>query len=577
MAFFTNALRAARWGALGALTSALHAASAPDSVPARGLAWARFGNAAIVAGAAVALALAWLGHRALRRRMRQWSVGRRIAAGFGAILLVLASVAALAYGAIRFCDRAFTEFTSDAEHTNTSTEIDLNCLGMELAVRDFRLTHKQNDFQKYTTLRNDTLTLIEQAKQKFHEPGRVKLVTDTREQLDQQFAALQELVALTGKPDSAERAAALLEKIEACGDKIQDNLNQLQSEQMADQAQTQPLLKARFQQTRSLVLWLGLAAVAAGIVLAIFSARDITGPLRAIADTISGSVEQNSMAAKQVASASQSLALGTPEQVAALQETSASLGEMARITELNTQSARTAKDLAGQTRAAAESGVSHMSDMRSAMDAIKSSSAEIGKIIKIIDEIAFQTNILALNAAVEAARAGEAGAGFAVVADEVRALAKRSAQAARETADKIEASVTKTAQGVRISEEVASALAQIVEKAQKVDGIVAEIARSSQEQSRGIEHVNSAVARMDKVTQSNTQNAAETATTSELLGTQAVTLAEAVASLRRIVGAGGGGTESEVPDAPLSEPDALAGMPQHEATKRAETALSHAS
>ena len=199
-------------------------------------------------------------------------------------------------------------------------------------------------------------------------------------------------------------------------------------------------------------------------------------------------------------------------------------------------SATQAKELAAQTRGAADTGATDMAEMNVAMDAIKQSSGEIAKIVKTIDEIAFQTNILALNAAVEAARAGEAGAGFAVVAEEVRALAQRSAQAAKETAAKIEESVAKSNHGVTISGKVAHSLQQIVDRARQVDTIVAEIATASTEQSQGIGQVNSAVSQMDKVTQSNASNAEESAAAAEELNAQSTELRKLVADLQRLVG-----------------------------------------
>jgi methyl-accepting chemotaxis protein len=173
--------------------------------------------------------------------------------------------------------------------------------------------------------------------------------------------------------------------------------------------------------------------------------------------------------------------------------------------------------------------------MAEAMDAIKASSDDIAKIIKTIDEIAFQTNILALNAAVEAARAGEAGAGFAVVADEVRNLAQRCAQAAKETAAKIEDSVQKSSNGVEISSKVAKSLEDIVGKARQVDELAGEVASASAEQSQGIEQVNTAVSQMDKVTQSNAANAEESASAAEELNAQAESLKEAVNNLLTMV------------------------------------------
>jgi len=176
-----------------------------------------------------------------------------------------------------------------------------------------------------------------------------------------------------------------------------------------------------------------------------------------------------------------------------------------------------------------------MTALVGAMDAIKTSSADIAKIIKTIDEIAFQTNILALNAAVEAARAGEAGAGFAVVADEVRNLAQRCAQAAKETASKIEDAVQKSAVGADISAKVAKSLEEIVGKARQVDEMAGEVAAASQEQSQGISQVNIAVTQMDKVTQSNAANAEESAAAAEELTAQAESLKDAVSELLRLV------------------------------------------
>ena len=166
---------------------------------------------------------------------------------------------------------------------------------------------------------------------------------------------------------------------------------------------------------------------------------------------------------------------------------------------------------------------------------IKSSSQDITKILKNIDEIAFQTNILALNAAVEAARAGEAGAGFAVVADEVRNLAQRCAAAAKETAEKIDDSVRKSLHGEQLSVEVARSFDEIQTRVRQLDQLVAEIASASQEQSVGISQVNLAVTQMDKVTQTNAASAEESASASAQLNSQATSLKESVVELQLLV------------------------------------------
>lgn len=231
------------------------------------------------------------------------------------------------------------------------------------------------------------------------------------------------------------------------------------------------------------------------------------------------------------------LADSASQQAAALEETSSSLEEMSGVTRRNAESAANASQLAREARGAADAGAASMTRMIGAMDGIKSSSAEIAKIIKTIDEIAFQTNILALNAAVEAARAGDAGLGFAVVADEVRALAQRSAAASRETAGKIEAAQSKSEEGARISAEVSQILTQVVARVRKMDELVGEIATASREQSQGIDQVSKAVAQMDGIVQANAAGAEESASAAEALSAQAGEVQQLVASLRDLVGA----------------------------------------
>jgi methyl-accepting chemotaxis protein len=289
---------------------------------------------------------------------------------------------------------------------------------------------------------------------------------------------------------------------------------------------------------RKSVLYIGIASGGLGIVMAIwvaFSLGALTRGIRHAADIIGAGAGEILNASEQLSSTSQTLANGSSEQAASLEETSASLEEITSMTKRNAESAQQAKELSGQTRVAADTGAADVIEMKRAMDDIKASSDDISKIIKTIDEIAFQTNILALNAAVEAARAGEAGMGFAVVADEVRSLAQRSAQSAKETAGKIEEAIKKSEHGVRISGKVAGSLSEIADKARKVDTIIAEIAEASQEQSQGIGQVNITVSQMDKITQNNASNSEETAAAAEELTAQATSLQEAIVDLRGLV------------------------------------------
>ena len=257
--------------------------------------------------------------------------------------------------------------------------------------------------------------------------------------------------------------------------------------------------------------------------------------LAAISDSLQQGADQTASSSSQLSSASRSLATGCSEQGASVTETSASLEEISAMIRATADNATKAKEFANQARAAALLGKQTMSDMTVAMQSIETSSLDISKIVKNIDEIAFQTNILALNAAVEAARAGEAGAGFAVVADEVRSLAQRSAAAAKETADKIEAAIASTQRGSKSCTNVGDALEEIVGKVTEADVLVAEIASAAKEQAQGIRQVGVAMTQMDKVTQGNASSAEQTSSAAEELNSQAKLLQENVEQLQELI------------------------------------------
>lgn len=198
--------------------------------------------------------------------------------------------------------------------------------------------------------------------------------------------------------------------------------------------------------------------------------------------------------------------------------------------------AEQAKKLASETRGSAQEGVRNMVEMTTAMEAIERSSSDVAKIVKSIDEIAFQTNILALNAAVEAARAGEAGAGFAVVADEVRSLAQRSAMAAHESAEKIEASIRNSRLGAVSLERVKDSLVQIEAKIGQTDSLVAEITLAAREQAQGIEHVSVAIEQMSKVAQDTAESANQIAHAAEQTHDQGKNVEDLVEQGIRVVG-----------------------------------------
>jgi methyl-accepting chemotaxis protein len=293
----------------------------------------------------------------------------------------------------------------------------------------------------------------------------------------------------------------------------------------------------------------------------------IIAPLVRVLKKLTTLSDQVRITSSQLSASSQSIADGASEQAAALEETSSALEEIATMTQNNAVHAHSANDLAAHTHRAAATGTEGMTQMNHAMEEIQTASSNIAKIIKTIDEIAFQTNILALNAAVEAARAGEAGLGFAVVAEEVRNLAKRSAVAARETADIIDDSLRKTQNGARVSTEVAKNFQEITDKARQVNQLVAQIATASQEQNQGIGQLNTSVRSMDAVTQNNAANAEESAGVAVELNAQADTLRAIIEELSGLLSNQAdasmtiSGTDREASSAPLASPRLLANFP----------------
>jgi methyl-accepting chemotaxis protein/methyl-accepting chemotaxis protein-1 (serine sensor receptor) len=376
------------------------------------------------------------------------------------------------------------------------------------------------------------------------------LVTDEGKRIAEQFeeelagwkATVSELIQAADKGDADGALKIANEKglpIYAAVMRDTDRFEQIQNGLLSAQRMRGESVNASSRWIAALVL---AFSVALGIVV-LLVVRSVSRTLQRATEELSRHSEQVASAAGQVSSSSQALARGASDQAASIEETSASAEEISSTTQRNADESRQAAGLMNETSEVVEEANRTLEQMEASMRDINGSSERIGKIIKVIDEIAFQTNILALNAAVEAARAGEAGLGFAVVADEVRNLAQRCSQAAKDTASMIEESIAKSGEGRLKLEQVARAIGGITERASKVKALVDGVSSGIGEQRRGVEEIARAMTQVEQVTQTSAASSQEVASAGEELNSQAASLREIVNRLESLVGSNStGGT-----------------------------------
>jgi methyl-accepting chemotaxis protein len=283
-----------------------------------------------------------------------------------------------------------------------------------------------------------------------------------------------------------------------------------------------------------IILGLSLCACLLGIALSILMIRSFQKTLHRATSDLAATGEELSSAARQVASASLAQAQGASAQAAAIEEVSASGEEVNSMARLNTNRSGEANRIMQDNQLHFEETNSRLGRMVEGMEDISDQSQKIARIIKVIDEIAFQTNILALNAAVEAARAGEAGMGFAVVADEVRALSKRCADAASDTTALIETTLTKTEEGRRRVQQLVASLQHLTQGSQQINELVNQISEATREQGKGLESISRSLTTLDQTTQQSAAGAEEGSAAAQEFQAQAEAMRASIAELAKL-------------------------------------------
>ncbi|QTA86903.1 methyl-accepting chemotaxis protein [Desulfonema magnum] len=408
-----------------------------------------------------------------------------------------------------------------------ATRINHNLLEISRTEKNILLSREQNDIDKYFELYKEIQKKMQEKKKQLYKlsDDEAKQLIDKFSEKSDKFMKISNEVCSLSNFDSISRLRAfklafgkgrkLLDEAQIIMRTIVHNneKHMERDKQMADK---------NYISARNRMIGISMIGVALAVFFGLYLIRSITGPIKNVFKGLNkfSEYELNETSEKlkdivdgfsgsQIAAASQSLARGASDQAASVEESTSSLEEMSSMTQKNADNANHANDLMKETIQIVASAKQSMNELTISMGEISGTGGEIFKVIKTIDEIAFQTRLLALNAAVEAARAGEAGVGFAVVADEVKSLAMRSAEAARHTSAMIENNLQKVKQGSELILKANKMFKKVAESALKVGDLLSEITVSCEEQNHGIRQVSKAMTEMDEVVQKNAANAEE--------------------------------------------------------------------
>ena len=474
--------------------------------------------------------------------MAQHSLKVKLLASFGVVVATALGGSIYSVLMARHLRNALIqELVGGAKRLDQTRQIAIDTANMRSAMRGVSLFAHMNvppqvqraraTFEASTAEMRTVLQEMERAEMSAEERA---AVTEIRSGIDQWLAGFGQFADQSASGHADVAAEIALKTLTPMIDAIQKRTAELGRVSQARQQKATEASLAAMHRSEAvnwvLVLLVLLASGGAFTIVA-----GLVKTLRQIAIAVRTGAQEVASAAEQVSSASQSLAQGSSEQAASLEETSAATEEISSMARRNTENSETSAKIVMESAVKFEETNRSLEQMVAAAAEIDASSKKISKIIKVIDEIAFQTNILALNAAVEAARAGEAGMGFAVVADEVRNLAQRSSQAAKDTASLIEESIQKSSSGNTRVEQVAGALHAITEEAGRVKILVDEVNLGSKEQAHGIEQVAKSISEMEQVTQKTAAEAEESAAAAEQLRAQSDSMNQIAVQLSALV------------------------------------------
>jgi methyl-accepting chemotaxis protein len=472
-----------------------------------------------------------------------WTIGKRFAAAFAAIILILGAAGMFSALMMRRSSASMTQFAREyLPELRLATAFEREILN----ARIFFIYHVtiqkpgalNSGWEHFRKARVLMPQLTAQVAASPHLDGLRSQTAELASDLDTYEVSLNKILeTVKNRQNEGPAFAALITEWARLGGKLvtsAGNLNRLCAEQAVGQSNDYAdLLSIGVFRTVAATLFAGLLGMLGGWLLT----RNLSRKLAASAKALDEAAQQIALSSEQLTSASNAGAQSASEQAATLEETSASFAEIGSMARTNAGHAQSMNIAMGKSLQASEGGLAILEGMMGAMNEVVAANHKMSKIIKVIDEIAFQTNILALNAAVEAARAGEAGMGFAVVADEVRNLAQRAASAAKDTAALITESVEKTSAGLQHVGSVEQTMRTIAADSKGAKTLADELSSASAEQTHGIEQITSALSQLEKVTQTVAAGAEESASASTELGSQAEAMKKIADDLVGMVGA----------------------------------------